>query len=85
MESDSRERGSSMVNERIYNALWGFGAEDGAFACECGHSSCAEEVVMTPSAYLRLRDRGEIVTAPGHDRDLLVDVDTVRGGNVGNR
>jgi hypothetical protein len=49
MESDSRkQRVSSTVNDRIYNALWGFGAEDGAFACECGRSSCAEEVVMTP-------------------------------------
>jgi hypothetical protein len=85
MESDSRkQRVSSMVNDRVYNALWGFGAEDGAFACECGRSSCAEEIVMTPSAYVRLRDRGEIVTAhrPG---DLVVEVDTVRGGNIGNQ
>ena len=59
-----------MVNDRIYNALWSFGAEDGAFACECERWSCAEEVVMTPSAYLRLRDRDEIVTAPGHDQAM---------------
>ena len=71
MESDVRTQpGSSMVNDRIYNAVWGFGAEDGAFACECERSSCAEEVVMTPSAYVLLRDRGEIVIAPGHGRAI---------------
>ena len=71
MESDSREQRVPLsVNDRIYNALWGFGAEDGAFVCECERSSCAEEIVMTPSEYLRLRDRGEIVTAPGHERAI---------------
>ena len=71
MESDSRkQRVSWMVNDKIYNAAWGFGAEDGAFACECERSSCAEEVVMTPSAYVLLRDRGEIVIAPGHGRAI---------------
>jgi hypothetical protein len=71
MDGDGRkQRGSSVVNDRIYNTLWGFGAEDGAFACECERSSCAEEVVMTPSAYVLLRDRGEIVIAPGHGRPI---------------
>jgi hypothetical protein len=37
------------------------------FVCECERSSCAGEVVMTPSEYMGLRDRGEIVTAPGRD------------------
>ena len=68
MESDTRSQ--SVLNEGIYNAVWGFGAEDGSFLCECERSSCAEEVVMTPSAYVRLRDRGEIVIAPGHDRAI---------------
>jgi hypothetical protein len=68
MKSDGRnQRVSSIANDRIYNELWGFGAEDGAFVCECERSSCTEEVVMTPSAYLRLRDRGKIVTARGHE------------------
>jgi hypothetical protein len=68
VESDSHTPSVSlMVNDRIYNTLWAFGAEDGAFACECERSSCAEEVVITPPEYVRLRDRGEIVTAPGHD------------------
>ena len=71
MESHSRKQRVSLIaNDRIYNGLWSFGAEDGAFVCECEHSSCAEEIVMTPSAYLRLRDRGEIVTAPGHERAI---------------
>ena len=68
MESNSREPSVSvMANDRIYNALWAFGAEDGAFVCECPRTSCAEEVVMTPPEFMRLRDRGEVVTAPGHD------------------
>ena len=67
MESDSRKPSVSLsVNDRIYDALWAFGAEDGAFVCECERSSCADEVVMTPSEYVCLRDRGEIITAPGH-------------------
>ena len=68
MESDSHKPSVSlMANDRIYNVLWAFGAEHGAFVCECERSSCAEEVAMTPSDYVRLRDRGEIVWAPGHD------------------
>jgi hypothetical protein len=71
VESDSREPSVSvMVNDRIYNALWAFGEVDGAFACECERSSCAGEVVMTPSDYMGLRDRGEIVTARGHDAPI---------------
>ena len=71
MESDSREPSVSvMVNDRIYDALWAFGAEDGAFVCECVRTSCAEEVVMTPPEFMGLRDRGEVVTAPGHDSPI---------------
>jgi hypothetical protein len=67
VDSDSREPSVSvMANDRIYNALWAFGAEDGAFVCECA-TSCAEEVVMTPPEFMHLRDRGEVVAAPGHD------------------
>jgi len=57
---------SRMANDRIYNELWGFGARDGAFLCEC-MDSCVVEVLMTPSEYVRLRDRREIVYALGHD------------------
>jgi hypothetical protein len=67
VEHDSREASVSvMANDRVYDALWAFGAEDGAFVCECA-TSCAEEVVMTPPEFMHLRDRGEVVTAPGHD------------------
>ena len=67
METDGRKRSvSRMANDRIYNELWGFGAQDGAFLCEC-MDSCVVEVLMTPSEYVRLRDRREIVYAPGHD------------------
>lgn len=56
-----------VVNDHIYNALWGVAAEEGVFVCECAGSSCPVVVPMTPSEYVRLRDRGELVYAPGHD------------------
>ena len=68
METDSRKLSvSRAVNDHIYNVLWGIVAEEGAFLCECRGSSCTTEVPMTPSKYVRLRDRGELVYAPGHD------------------
>lgn len=68
MEVDSGKQSvPRMVNDHIYNVLWGFAAEDGAFLCECRGSSCAVEVLMRPSEYLRLRDRGELVYARGHE------------------
>lgn len=67
METDSPTQSvPRMVNDHIYNVLWGVVAEEGAFLCECRGSSCATEVPMTPSNYVRLRDRGELVYAPGH-------------------
>ena len=54
------------VNDHIYNVLWGIVAEQGAFLCECGGPSCATEVLMKPSEYVHLRNRGELVYATGH-------------------
>lgn len=68
MATDSRKQGvSRMANDHTYNVLWGVAGEDGVFLCECSGSSCTVDVVMTPSAYVHLRDRGELVYAPGHD------------------
>jgi hypothetical protein len=64
METDSATQ--KAVNDHTYNVLWGIAAEEGAFLCECGGSSCATEVLMARSKYVRLRDRGELVYAPGH-------------------
>jgi hypothetical protein len=64
VETDSASQ--KAVNDHIYNILWGIVAEEGAFLCECKGSSCAAEVLMTPSKYLCLRHRGELVYAPGH-------------------
>jgi hypothetical protein len=67
VETDSSiQRVHPMGNDHTYNVLWGIVAEEGAFVCECGDSSCAAEVRMTPSNYVRLRNRGELVYAPGH-------------------
>jgi hypothetical protein len=67
VESDSPEpNGHRVVNDHIYNASWGVNADVGAFLCECGSSPCPEVVPMTSAEYVRLRDRGEAVCAPGH-------------------
>ena len=68
METDIRKMSASRaVNDHIYNVLWGIVAEEGAFLCECRGSSCDTAVLMTPSKYVCLRERGELVYAPGHD------------------
>jgi hypothetical protein len=68
VETDNREpRMPRAVNDHIYNAMWAVAAEEGAFICECGESFCPVEVPMTSSEYVRLRDRGGLVYAPGHD------------------
>ena len=67
METDSPQpSGHQVVNDHIYNALWGVDADEGSFLCECGNSPCPEAVPMMSSEYVRLRDRGEPVYAPGH-------------------
>lgn len=68
MESyETKQRVSRLVNDRVYQVLLGFAADDGDFLCECEGSSCIEEVSMRLSEYVRLRDREEFVYAPGHD------------------
>jgi hypothetical protein len=68
VESDgTKQRVSRLVNDRVYQVLLGFAADDGEFLCECERSSCVEEVSMRLSEYVRLRDREEFVYAPGHD------------------
>ena len=68
MLTDSRKQSvPRAVNDQIYNALWGVGAEEGGFLCECEGSFCTVVVLMAPSEYVGLRDRSELVYAPGHD------------------
>jgi hypothetical protein len=52
------------VNDRTYNILWGLGAEDGDFACECGRNSCVERVDLLVIQYAA-RDARPLL-APGH-------------------
>jgi hypothetical protein len=63
----TKQRVSRLVNDRVYQVLLGFAADNGEFLCECQGSSCIEEVPMRLSEYVRLRDREEFVYAPGHD------------------
>jgi hypothetical protein len=63
----SESTARTTINDRIHNVTWGFGADGGDFVCECERSSCSEKVWMKPSEYVRLRDRGDSVYAPGHD------------------
>jgi hypothetical protein len=55
------------ANDRIFNVLWGAGALDGAFLCECARAHCIEEVPMALAEYVRLRDRGEVLFARDHE------------------
>jgi hypothetical protein len=55
------------ANDRIYNVLWGPGALDGAFLCECSKAHCVEEVPMALAEYVRLRDREEALFARDHE------------------
>lgn len=73
MEADSQEQSATRAaNDRIHGGMWAIGAEGGAFLCECTRPSCSERVTMTPSEYVRLRDRDEHVYAGGHDPPPLL-------------
>jgi hypothetical protein len=68
VEADGTKQSvSRLVNDRVYQVLLRFAADDGDFLCECEGSYCIEEVRMRLSEYVRLRDREEFVYAPGHD------------------
>ena len=62
----SREILFRMANDRIYNMAWGLEMEEGSFLCECDRPACSERIVLSGSEYVRFRDRGERVYAPGH-------------------
>lgn len=53
------------VNDRAFTTLWGFGSEEGDFACECGRTGCSERVELTVIEYAA-RDEGQPLLAPGH-------------------
>jgi hypothetical protein len=72
VETESQKQSASRTaNDRTYNLLWAFEADGGAFLCECNRSACTEQIPMTPSEYVRLRDRQEIVYASGHGHEPL--------------
>ena len=78
MRTDSqKQRASRMANDGSYNMLWGLGAVDGAFRCECNRSACTEHVFMTTSEYVRLRSRDESVYAGGHNDPLPQGVSSI--------
>jgi hypothetical protein len=47
------------VNDRIYEILESFGAEDGNFVCECGSEACVQPVKITLREYAALRSRDD--------------------------
>ena len=61
------EQDSLWANDRISDMLWGVEATVGFFRCECHQPFCTEEVLMSRAEYVRLRDRAELVLAPGHE------------------
>lgn len=68
----STEKPSQAVNDRVYSMLWGVEAV-GLFRCECNRPFCTEVVLMSRDEYVRLRDRAELVYAPGHEGPSLHD------------
>lgn len=52
------------LNEHTYNVLWGLGAEEGDFACECGDQGCDERMGFLVIEYAA-RDSQPLL-APGH-------------------
>lgn len=52
------------LNEHTYNVLWGLGAEEGDFACECGERDCCERVELLLIEYAARDDRP--LLASGH-------------------
>ena len=67
VETDGEKQSvSRTANDGTYNMLWGIGAVDGAFRCECNRTVCTEHVFMTTSEYVRLRSRDDSVYSPGH-------------------
>ncbi len=69
------ENDSHVTNDRISDMLWGVEATVGFFRCECNRPLCTEEVLMSRAEYVRLRDRDELVYAPGHEGPSLHDQD----------
>jgi hypothetical protein len=71
VKTDSQKLSVSQIaNDRTYSVMWAIGAEGGTFVCECNRQSCSERIAMTPSEYVRLRERHEYVFANGHDMPL---------------
>ena len=52
------------TNERVYNVLWGVGAETGDFVCECGNKDCVEHVELLAIEYAARHEQA--ILAPGH-------------------
>jgi hypothetical protein len=65
-----KQRVAQIANDRAYSVMWAVGAEGGTFLCECDRPSCSQRIAMTPSEYVRLRERHEYVFAGGHDQPL---------------
>jgi hypothetical protein len=53
------------VNDRAFNTFWAVGAEEGDFACECGHTDCSERLDLTLIEYAA-REDAQAILAPGH-------------------
>jgi hypothetical protein len=56
---EARQEVLREVNDRIYEILESYGAEDGNFVCECGSEACAEPVKITLREYAALRARDD--------------------------
>jgi hypothetical protein len=64
MENGLSPRPTRDVNDHAYGVLWGLGAEEGDFACECGERGCHERVELLVIEYAARDDQP--LLAPGH-------------------
>ena len=65
-DGDKRDARQS-ANDRTYNLMWGLGALDGAFLCECTRTGCVQETVLSPSEFMGHRRRDEPICVAGHE------------------
>jgi hypothetical protein len=52
------------LNDRTFRVLWGLGAEEGDFVCECGRKGCDERLELLVIEYAARESQP--LLAPGH-------------------
>lgn len=67
MASGTSQELLQAANDRTFSLLWGIGAEEGDFVCECGQRDCTDRLELTIIEYAA-REDGHWILAPGHEQ-----------------